>query len=1042
MQSTQPEASGAYPSRAAVAAAIRDSLADEDDMSDFDDEVFIRDGKQGILKIGPSAASSRGRDYDDEDGVKRPLMAPRRKHNKTRFADPAGSASSQGSGGAGMCESGGGTSCHASPLPYRTLLLSYCYVIGGFLVLLCIIGLCALVVAKLPVPLLDIVRRWIAHEPKQQQQQTVTSGGTSSLSEKNRLPACTSLATSLVWTRSLPKLTAEAPLRNNDVNQDGIDDIILGFGTGLDNGKDEAARYACQLYFDQPGPCLGGVLAIDGKSGATIWQHWAEHAIFGLDCGLDLNYDRIKDCLAAGRGGLLRAVNGHDGASIWELQESARDPGNNNVIRRSSSAYYDQYDARYVADLDDDGIGDVVAAHTWRELLPVAAGAAEQQPVEEVARSSVVLVSGKTGLVINVLEVPGAEQLFVAPQTIVHPDGETYFVLAASGVDKSGGLYVVPHSKLLMGQFKLQDYELYHGPGRGVSLPPLLIDINSDQTEDIIVAVFNSTIVAIDGLTFKQLWNYTVPNSEVISLPVPGYYNDDEIPDFMVKHQIGPGFPVYYYTEAQVLDGRTGKPLLEAPIVDTMSAQMSGLTLSVEGTGNDWFLHWSADCRGREAAQEPWALPKTDATEPAWRLDGDLCGPRYNSSLVRSLLAFGQHVAPPGQPIYKSDDWTKLEYNNTVDPRKEAEDYVRAHGYLKTPRGGDTEEGTRDRNLPVEAVAGSYYPNGNERSDDNVDDERERQKFYEKALNGWSEYGWRNNRKQQQQQQQQPSEDNYDDASYDDDEEKLIASRQLNEIRLQRSEKSDRSGRYVNNDTNDVQNQLDPSMDYTNGQSKLNNYYSSLSFNRSSNADDSLDYMNLPDIDFVDNIKEAEALSARKKKRRRRNAAAVRKRRAAAAASALDESTGAYGVQRQPPTGIILPSLKPVAGRNPVDLIYSTYWLPSASSSPPFVLLRRDLDCIEKRRRESKLSEEEERRIVAECLRSRGVEAPRRDPSSTSTSKIPLGQMTLYRLQLSCVCPEDMLPGQTCRDISTRQSWPQYLGRTGAGYFDSRKPNK
>jgi hypothetical protein len=44
---------------------VRDSLDDEDVSDDVDDEVFIRDGRTFKL--------------DDDRGLKRPLMAPRRK---------------------------------------------------------------------------------------------------------------------------------------------------------------------------------------------------------------------------------------------------------------------------------------------------------------------------------------------------------------------------------------------------------------------------------------------------------------------------------------------------------------------------------------------------------------------------------------------------------------------------------------------------------------------------------------------------------------------------------------------------------------------------------------------------------------------------------------------------------------------------------------------------------------------------------------------------------------------------------------------------
>lgn len=46
--------------------AVRDSFDDDDVSDDVDDEVFIRDGRNGFK-------------VDEERGVKRPLMAPRRK---------------------------------------------------------------------------------------------------------------------------------------------------------------------------------------------------------------------------------------------------------------------------------------------------------------------------------------------------------------------------------------------------------------------------------------------------------------------------------------------------------------------------------------------------------------------------------------------------------------------------------------------------------------------------------------------------------------------------------------------------------------------------------------------------------------------------------------------------------------------------------------------------------------------------------------------------------------------------------------------------
>ena len=60
----------------------------------------------------------------------------------------------------------------------------------------------------------------------------------------------------------------------------------------------------CDIYFDGKHPCLGGVLALDGRSGETLWRYNAEHEIFSVNCNIDLTGDGVEDCLVAGRVGV------------------------------------------------------------------------------------------------------------------------------------------------------------------------------------------------------------------------------------------------------------------------------------------------------------------------------------------------------------------------------------------------------------------------------------------------------------------------------------------------------------------------------------------------------------------------------------------------------------------------------------------------------------------------------------------------------------------------------------------------------------------
>lgn len=45
-------------------------------------------------------------------------------------------------------------------------------------------------------------------------------------------------------------------------------------------------------------------------------------------------------------------------------------------------------------------------------------------------------------------------------------------------------------------------------------VPPVLADINKDGTVDIIMAMFNATVIAFHGETLETIWRYSFPGSE------------------------------------------------------------------------------------------------------------------------------------------------------------------------------------------------------------------------------------------------------------------------------------------------------------------------------------------------------------------------------------------------------------------------------------------------------------------------------------------------------------------------------------------------
>jgi hypothetical protein len=62
--------------------------------------------------------------------------------------------------------------------------------------------------------------------------------------------------------------------------------------------------------------------------------------------------------------------------------------------------------------------------------------------------------------------------------------------------------------------------------------------------------------------------------------------------------------------QTTVLDGVTGQPILDNPIIDTIGSQASTPLIRLEGFGNDIFLYWSSNCKGYEGNSSQFAFAK------------------------------------------------------------------------------------------------------------------------------------------------------------------------------------------------------------------------------------------------------------------------------------------------------------------------------------------------------------------------------------------------------------------------------------------------
>lgn len=132
-----------------------------------------------------------------------------------------------------------------------------------------------------------------------------------------------------------------------------------------------------------------------------------------------------------------------------------------------------------------------------------------------------------------------------------------------------------------------------------------------------------------------------------------GYFNEDDTPDVMVTYQTGPGFPVYYFTQTTVLDGRTGRPLLSRPVRMALGVQASPLAVSFTGHGNDLFLYWLSDCHG---SHRPLPFGFAQGTSVFQQSRADFCRLRFKEALFTRVYALARSTTPPGVVVYDSGE--------------------------------------------------------------------------------------------------------------------------------------------------------------------------------------------------------------------------------------------------------------------------------------------------------------------------------------------------------------------------------------------------
>ncbi|XP_005105920.2 protein FAM234A [Aplysia californica] len=367
------------------------------------------------------------------------------------------------------------------------------------------------------------------------------------------------------WRTKFSDYGTESCVRLVDVDGDGLDDVVVGLAFGKDVTAmivEETMDKYCQEEGLQT-PCAGMVVALRGYDGKLLWKVSTYAEIFEVNCNLiDANGDGLKECVASGRLGTIYAIDIRTGKAVWE--------GDPDVLNRG----WNIYSATRLPDFDGDGVNDIVIAHGGDPTV-----AAE---IHNRRSGWLLVLSGATGKKIGQpLVMPEERETYCAPTLHSRRDGSQYVLFGSGGETVGGRFMAISVPDLYHHVTKRPSYDMlaqapgeygnwgFKRPGpdgvftlflsepKGVMVPPVLVDMNKDGVKDVLMTAFTGAMVLYDGETMEVIWKIKLEERESYSTPAPGFFNDDDVLDFMVHWSWG-AWPFYNTTDIVVLDGRDG----------------------------------------------------------------------------------------------------------------------------------------------------------------------------------------------------------------------------------------------------------------------------------------------------------------------------------------------------------------------------------------------------------------------------------------------------------------------------------------------------
>ena len=339
------------------------------------------------------------------------------------------------------------------------------------------------------------------------------------------------------WKISIPEIGLTSSPRPVDLNGDGILDLVVGGG---------GSEFVATDY---------GVMAIDGSDGDILWKVGTWNQVVSSPVFKDINSDGTPDVIIGGRSAIFMAIDGISGKVIWQYLDY-----NPEMDLINDTSYLNFYTPQFVEDVDEDGYEDLLVS--FGGFFKAGTGDPDRPS------GQLMLVSSRTGAVLRRLNMPDGKETYMSP--IIHDfyqNNQPDIIIGSGGESLPGQLFRIKYEDLLAENYS-DTVSLAVGGKKGFIAPPVLTDINDDGVLDIIANSVDGRMMSFDGKTNDLIWEVSLGDGfEVYTMPAPGNFTGDNIPDFYASFGKGV-WPDSEFIAHIIVDGNNGEIVFSDSIGD------------------------------------------------------------------------------------------------------------------------------------------------------------------------------------------------------------------------------------------------------------------------------------------------------------------------------------------------------------------------------------------------------------------------------------------------------------------------------------------